>query len=129
MLGVASTATLTTTVNEAIAQEVSTEQAAHLNADIVISYGDNIPDYEIQGWVEDLSSVGIAAAAETGLDDPNCAALIMNGQELYRYTEDSIFDGQLASTAQLLVEGKEISSFADSDCPSAMKIEPSVTND
>jgi len=93
-------------------------EGPNAQADIIISYGNNFPADEVHWMVEDLAAEGISAIALNDLDDENCAALIFDGEERYRFTEDLLYSSTMIVAAQRLVENKPISSNISSDCPS-----------
>jgi len=84
--------------------------------DIIIRYGSNIT-YDMDRVVRGIERRGVSAIAILGLEDPNCAAIIHDGEEKYRFTQDLIKNGELGSVARRLGLRKEIGSLTKSDCP------------
>lgn len=83
--------------------------------EITIIYGSDVTE-NMDALVEALASRGIEAVAISGLDNPNCAAIIFRGEEQFRYSNETILNGQLGSTAIRLVHGRRIGRRSASDC-------------
>jgi len=86
------------------------------DADIIIQYGANVQE-DVEISTELLVEDGVKAVAVPGLDNPDCAALIYDGEEKARYSLDSIFMGALGSEAEFLIEDGKLSHNGSSDCP------------
>jgi len=112
---------------EATPTSAEPSTAAHIQADIVISYGSDINE-NMADIVEVLSRQGINAVAIPDLDSPNCAALILNGEEMFRYSEESVRNAQIVTTAVRLVNDERISRRAASDCPAPVDVASLVPN-
>lgn len=92
-------------------------QAHAGEADVTIRYGSNIEDADIKGWVKVIEDKGVSAKMIKDLENPNCAAIIHNGEEKYRFSEKRIDRGALSVVAERLVKGQRISKRTKSDCP------------
>lgn len=91
------------------------------NADIVISYGSAI-NIDMDDVIEALAYRDVNAIAVQDFDVPNCAALILDGVEVYRYSEESIDNDRLTATASRLVKGKKLGRSAASDCDTPYQV-------
>jgi hypothetical protein len=92
-------------------------QAHADEADVTIRYGSNIEESEMKGWAESLGRGGVTAEIIKNLESPNCAAVVYNGEEKYRFSQKRIDRGTLAMVAEKLAKGERISKRTKSDCP------------
>ena len=92
-------------------------QAHAGDADVTIRYGSNIQNSDIQSWAEVIKKRGVTAKIIQDLENPNCAAVIYNGEEKYRFSQQRIDRGTLAMVAKKLAKGQRISKGTKSDCP------------
>jgi len=86
------------------------------DAQIIIRYGENVAE-RVREWAELISDEGVTVELQSGLDNPNCAAIIHDGQEKYRYDSQSLERATIAVVSIRLANGKRISSRGNSDCP------------
>ncbi len=119
---VGATAALAMTASSAFAEGANDhapqiEQAAHhTQADIILRYGDRITE-NMDNYILSLNQSNISAAAELGLEDPNCVAIIHNGEEIRRFSEETLKSGRVLAVAERIMEGKPLRRSANSDCP------------
>ncbi len=92
-------------------------QAYAGEADVTIRYGSNIQNSDIQSWAEVIKKRGVSAKIIQDLENPNCAAVIYNGEEKYRFSQKRIDRGTLSVVAEKLAKGERISKRTKSDCP------------
>lgn len=103
-------------ISRRIQSDCPVEIYAAETPDIIIRYGSNIT-YNMDDVVSSIERRGVSAIAVNDLDDPNCAAIIYDGEERFRYTQESIKNGELGAIARRLGLGKGIPFSAVSDCP------------
>jgi hypothetical protein len=82
--------------------------------DITIRYGDNVEDMDM--WVEIIEENGVKVQAINNLENPNCAAIVFNGEEVFRFSADSVDDATMSVTAVGLAQGETDHGFTESDC-------------
>lgn len=86
------------------------------NPDIIIRYGSNITE-NMQSWVRVINDSGVSAVARADYKNPDCAAVIYDGNIRFEYTERQIKNGTMALVAKKLVKGERIGRRSKSDCP------------
>jgi hypothetical protein len=82
--------------------------------DITIRYGDNIEDMDM--WVEIMQDDGVKVQALNNLENPNCAAVVFDGKEVYRFSADSVDDATMVDIAIAIAQGDSNHGFTESDC-------------
>ena len=83
-------------------------------ADITIRYGENIED--MGTWIEVIQDEGVKVKAINNLENPNCAAVVFDGKEVYRFSASSVDDATMADIAIAIAQGDDNHGFAESDC-------------
>lgn len=87
--------------------------------DVTIKYGSNITE-DMESVVRSIEKDGLSVVATADLDDPYCLAIIKDGKELYRFTEERVISGDFTAIAALVGLGERISKRTKSDCPTSV---------
>ena len=84
-------------------------------ADITIRYGDQVTE-NMEQWADIIRDKGLSVEVKGDLGNNRCAAVISDGVEVFRFSEESIANGRMSSAAYRVGAGKRISKITKSDC-------------
>lgn len=84
----------------AMAIGLSVSSALADDPQIIIRYGENVAG-NAERWARVIEKKGVRVELQSGLDNPNCAAVIHNGEEKFRYSSQTLQKRPTLSTVSI----------------------------